>query len=387
MIDRRNVWVLAVTLGAAVTAIYTWIRVVPLYLRDLGAGDGQVSWAMFSFAIAFRLPQFAGGWLADRLGRKRVAVWATAAMAACYLLIAVAPSWRLVTAAICGCWAIGAIQWPAIAALAADSVPAERRGRAMGLVEAFGMGGMTLGPLLGAWAVGEGRSPGETWAALLLITGCVYVAATFARQLLLRETPSRPREEGSRAPAGLGVLALILSVHALSFAVYFLTTDGPVLSFYVEDEKIGTARTVQYVYFWGGLAAMATALVSGWLADRIGPGRVIVLGSLASAALLAPFVVGARTPSLDLWIFGLLVVSGEIYYIGYVKLITTAAPPGRSGLYLGLGGTAVGLVASWAMVWAGRLYQESHQAPMVAAAAVQVAAIVLALPLLAKRFN
>jgi MFS family permease len=385
--DRRNVWVLAVTVGAALTAIYAWMRVLPLHLRQLGADETQASWALFCLAVAFRLPQLAGGWIADRLGRKRVAVGATLAMAACYAAIAVAPTWKLVTAAVCTCWAIGAIQWPAMAALAADSVPADRRGRAMGLLESAGMAGMTLGPLLGAWAVGEGRSTEGSWRPLLFATCGVYVVATVVRQVLLREAGPRPLEAERSARTGFGLLSLLLAVHALSFAVYFLTTDGPVLSFYVVDDKIGTAATVQDVYFWGGLAAMAAAFAAGWLADRIGPGRVIVLGSVASAALLAQFVLGPRAPSSDLWLFGLMLVAGEIYFVGYQKLITGAAPPGRAGLYVGLGGTTVGLLASWAMVWAGQLYRVSHVSPMAAAAVVQVAAVVLALPLLAKRFN
>jgi MFS family permease len=380
------VWVLSGTIVGTITALYSWNRVISLYLRELGATDREIGWAYFCFTLAYRLPQILGGALTDRVGRKAIVVTGTFGMATGYALVAHVPRWEHVVLSICLVWVIGALQWPALAAMVAESVPERERGKALGLLEAGSMLGLTLGPLLGE-QVCAARPLAEAWRLLLLGSMAVYALCGLARLAGLREVTA---EEGSpppaRAPFPWSALVIPLGVTVLTFAAFFLTTDGPVLGLYIEDEAGGSPATVQTVGFYGGLAAMAGALAAGLLADRLGAGRTMLLTSLASAALLAPMAAGAFRPRSELVLFALLFIPGEAYVVAYQKLVTSVAPRSR-GLSVGVVGSAVGLAASWAMVLGGDLYARGHRLPLVAAFAVQAAAAVLGLGLLRARYN
>jgi len=382
----RNVWVMSLTIVGTITALYSWNRVISLHLRDLGASDREIGWSYFCFTLAYRLPQILGGALTDRLGRKAIVVAGTFGMAAGYVLVGLAPRWDQVVAAICLVWMIGALQWPALAAMVAESVPENERGRAMGLLEAGSMIGLTLGPLIGE-RVCAVEPLSRAWRHLLLGSMAVYSLCGCARWALLRETRAQTPETQGPAAFPWRAVLLPLAVTVFTFATFFLTTDGPVLGLYVKDDVGGGPETVQTVGFYGGLAAIAGALGAGFLADRLGAGRTMLLTSVVSAFLIAPMAAGLFKPRSELTLFALLFIPGEAYIVAYQKLITSLAPRSRRGLSVGVVGSAVGLAASWAMVLGGELYTRGHRLPFVAALTVQVAAVLVGLTLLRRRYN
>ncbi len=383
----RNVWVLSLTILCTLAALFSWSRIIALYLRHLGASEVQIGWGFFCYALAYRLPQVAGGLLADRIGRKAIVVLGTFGMAAGYVAVAFAPTWGLLVGAICGCWMIGALQWPALVSLVADSVPEGRRGRAMGLLEACSMSGLTLGPLIGERVYAAAGGLASAWRILLLGTLAVYALCGVVRLALLRDVRlhSAPAAGPVRIPWAL--LAVPLAATVLSYVSWFLTTDGPIMALYIVDEAGGTPATVQAVGFYGGLAAVAGALVGGWVSDRLGAGRTMMLMTAATLAVLVPLGFGDLSARGRVALFVLLFLPGEAYLVAYNKLITSTGPREGRALAVGLVGTAVGLAASWAMILGGAAYHSNHDWPLAAAACSQALAVALGLGLLRRRYN
>lgn len=382
----RNVWVMALTIVGTLTAMFSWNRIFWLMLRDRGATEAQVGWAAFFLLLAYRLPQVLGGLLADRRGRKAIVVLGTFGMAAAYLAVAEAPGWKLPVVALGSVWLIGALQWPSLVSLVADSVPEGHRGRAMGLLESGSMIGITLGPLLGEQVLGRAGLAGAV--RILLLGSCgAYAACGVLRWILLREgvRHGAPGDEGAAFPWAR--LLAPAGVTVLMFMLFFLTTEGPILAFYIKDELGGRDELVQRVAFHGGLGSIAGALAAGWLSDRLGAGRVMALSAVLTGALSLLLAAGAVPTGLVPFLLAALFAPGEAFLVAYQKLITSVGPAARRGLAVGLVGTAVGLTSSWALVLGGTLYEEGHRRPFIAAAAAGALAVGASLVLCRGRFN
>jgi MFS family permease len=143
----------------------------------------------------------------DRHGRRAVYVTCLAAFGAGSLLVAAAPAfaWLLVGRAVQAAGAGGLL--PVAAAVVADTFPAEKRGRALGLIGAvFGVA-FVLGPLLGGLLLRYG------WRWLFLVN-LPLLAVLLPASLMLLPRGSRgtvPRFDWSGA-AALGVLLAALAL-------------------------------------------------------------------------------------------------------------------------------------------------------------------------------
>src|SRR5204862_2411688 len=73
-----------------------WKKFLPKYLEALGAGTPIIG--LFGTAEDFfdAVYQYPGGWIADRLGRRRAFLIFVALASAGYLIYLVSPSWPLV---------------------------------------------------------------------------------------------------------------------------------------------------------------------------------------------------------------------------------------------------------------------------------------------------
>jgi len=113
-----------------------WKKFLPRYLEALGAGT--VAIGFFGTARDFfdAIYQYPGGWLADRLGRRRAFLFFIALASVGYLICLFSPSWPFVFLglAFVMCWS--SMASPAIFAIIGDALPKARR--AMGFtVQAF----------------------------------------------------------------------------------------------------------------------------------------------------------------------------------------------------------------------------------------------------------
>lgn len=204
----------------------------PNYVRDLGGGPREIGYLTALMYGVMALSLLPGGWLADRLDRRRLmlANWAVASFAP--LLFAFARSW---TGLIPGVFLYAQFfGWPAMEAYVAGVVPKASLGRAFALTNSGYALGATLSPLLGALLL-----PHLGMRGLFLLAFLAFVGSTF---LIGRLHPQRPRvrADPSAAPAFPAALwpwvAVFAGVSLVSAAL------RPFLPVFLED-RFGVGRS------------------------------------------------------------------------------------------------------------------------------------------------
>ena len=346
MTPRRNVPILMATVAAMLVARLTWSRLLPTYYATLGATERQIGTAFTLFSAAFALFQLLGGLLADRIGRKPVAVLPIFGVAVSVAWMARATDWRSLLVGHVSLAVFASLQSPGFTALLAESVPPEERGRAFGAVSLASRVANAAGPAIGAWLLTFFVLP-----TLLWITVAVGVVVSLVRLLLLEETlhrvPTTSPEGPPPAPSSpsRSVFLSFLLIGALYTLLFNLLFGGPFIALHARQAMGLDDRGLNLLFALGDGAAIFAAPLAGWLGDRIGHRRMMAgagigmsLGLLAWS-LLPPGPLGALC-------FVLAAVCGPAAAIAYNTLLTGTVGPARRGAFVGLMGTLTGLLGS-----------------------------------------
>jgi MFS family permease len=145
-----------------------------------------VFWAIYLFLnLLVVLP---GGYVADKMGRKRVLVLMTFLTALAYLLFSGSPLWWFLFLPQ-ALLAVATLSYPARDAILADSMPERRRSTGFAIVLALSSVGWTFGPLVGGYFYDNAAVWGIR-AAFLVSTVCSLIAGSLY-YLFLKETLQR----------------------------------------------------------------------------------------------------------------------------------------------------------------------------------------------------
>ena len=188
----RTLW-LATALHAF-THIYQ-VALIPLYLliqKDLGlASEGEATLLVTTLSIAYFLPSYPMGILADRISRKKLLGLGLAINALGFIGLAFAPNYGIALGCAILAGLGGSFYHPAATALVARLYPHET-GKALGKV---GMGaslGFFLGPLYAGW-----RAEFAGWRQPVLELGFVGLVGAALFMLLAKEN----KPSGNKAMA------------------------------------------------------------------------------------------------------------------------------------------------------------------------------------------
>src|SRR6185436_13506440 len=103
---------------------------MPAYLTVLGASGLVVGLFGSCKDLLDGLYQYPGGWLADRVGRRRALLLFTMLAMVGYATYAIAHNWRIVFVGLLGVMAWKSGAFPTTFAVIGDSLPRERRAMA-----------------------------------------------------------------------------------------------------------------------------------------------------------------------------------------------------------------------------------------------------------------
>ena len=204
---QRVVVTIAVMMAVLLQVLDTTIANValPHMQASLSATQDTINWVLTSYIVASAIALPIAGWLADKVGRKRLLVWSVIGFTVASVLCASALSltemvlFRAIQG-VCGAFLI-----PLAQATLFDINPREKHGQAMALFGGGIMIGPILGPVLGGWLTDS-----YNWRWVFLVNLPVGVICTL---LLVRFLPKT--EQHARRFDMFGFILLAVAIGSL----------------------------------------------------------------------------------------------------------------------------------------------------------------------------
>jgi DHA2 family multidrug resistance protein len=202
---RRALVTIAVMLAVLIQVLDTTIANValPHMQASLGATQESVNWVLTSYIVASAIAIPIAGWLADRIGRKRLLVIAVIGFTIASLLCAVAQNLGQMVAFRIIQGMTGAFLVPLSQATLFDINPPAKHAQAMALFGGGIMIGPILGPLLGGWLTDS-----FNWRWVFLVN---IPIGTLATVMLLRYMPRIPLHRRKFDLIGFALIGLFLA--------------------------------------------------------------------------------------------------------------------------------------------------------------------------------
>ncbi|MBF6297007.1 MFS transporter [Nocardia amamiensis] len=267
-------WVLAV-LGVAQLMVVLDATVVNIALpaaqQDLGFSDGDRSWVVTGYALAFGSLLLLGGRLSDLFGRRNTFIVGLVGFAVASAVGGAATSFEMLVAARVGQGVFGALLAPAaLSLLTVTFTEPSERAKAFGIFGAVAGTGGAIGLLLGG-ALTEWAS----WRWVMFVNLAFAAVALVGAVLLLAKHASTERPK-------LDIPGTVVVTAGLFGIVYGFS----------HAESDGWTNGVTLAFLIGGTALLA---VFAWLETRVAhpllPVR-IVLDRMRGTSYLTVFVMG-----------------------------------------------------------------------------------------------
>lgn len=331
--DRRNVYLFGATSFLNDTASEMAYWILPAFLSTIGAGPAQlgiIEGIAESVAAAAKL---FSGYLSDRLPRRKPLVVAGYAVAnAVKPLLAVVTSWwQVLFIRFADRTAKGMRNSPRDV-MVAESVPADQRGSAFGLLQAMDSAGAIAGPLLALFILTHHGARAVFWAAA--VPGALAVLVVW---LFVRETGQR----GAAASAKPLDFTLRPQLpwrfhYVLAAVALFSLGNSSDMFLILRAENAGIA--IAYAPLLGlvfNITYTLTSWPAGRLSDKIPRHFVAAAGYLVFAGVYVTF---AAAPS-RLAIWAAMASYGLFYSLTNPvlrALVVDHAPRAKRGRALGL---------------------------------------------------
>lgn len=289
-LDAGTVLAMAATCGFAVANIYYNQPMMADMARTFGVPEAAAGAVPTATQIGYAAGLFFLTPLGDRLERRRLILVQLAALVLALVAAAVAPSFAVLTAASL---LVGALSTVAqqVVPMAAHLASPDRRGRVIGIV----MSGLLIG-ILGARTLSGFVAQYLDWRAMFWIAAGLMVAiSALVRLVLPRVAPSSdlsyPQLLGSlwtllRAEPVLREAAVVGALLFGAFSAFWST-----LTLHLASPAYHLGPAAAGLFGLVGIAGVLAAPLSGRLADKGSPRRVVGFGILC---VLAAFVCFAR---------------------------------------------------------------------------------------------
>src|SRR5258705_5679769 len=276
-----------------------WKKFLPKYLEALGASTPLIG--LFGTAEDFfdAIYQYPGGWIADRLGRRRAFLIFIALASAGYLVYYFASSWPLVFVGLALAMAWQSMASPAIFAIIGDSLPRDRRAMGFTLQSILKRVPIVIAPVIGgAMIVSLGIVKG-VHAGLLITLALAAVTLLLVLKVNIAIRASPPTNIAGVGRSFHSVLKALLISDVIIRMCEGMTEVLSIL--YVTNvQRFSTARYGTLI----GIQMIVSILVyipAGKIADRIGRKPFVII-TFISFALFPLAVIVART-------FGFLILA------------------------------------------------------------------------------
>jgi MFS family permease len=377
---------LLASLGVSIATV-----ALPVLARDFQASVSQVQWVILAYLLAVTITIVSAGRLADLLGHRPVFLSGLAIFAAASALCAAAPSLGLLIVVRAAQGIGGAILMALSISIVRETVSKERTGSVMGLLGTMSAIGTALGPSAGGLVIAwSGWRAAFVALAVVALAGWGYAAAVLS--------PRARRGAGGKSFDWLGTLVLagVLTAFCLAVAgersgltvtasgsLFFGALLGGTILFVVIERRaafplvqlaalrsriisasLATNLTVSaimmstlvvgpfYLTFAlglnealvglvmavGPLTAAMSGVIAGWVTDRFGARRILVIGLGQTMAGLLCLSVLPNLTGVAGYILSLILLTPgfQLFLAANNTAVMVAAADDQRGMISGL---------------------------------------------------
>lgn len=386
----RNIVVIALTQTMFMVVATLWWPFWSRYIVELGATKYQIGLVFMCEQISQLILQLPGGYLADRLGRKKVILLSSVFRGISPLIYLATRSWyMIIPGMVLG--QVSSMMQPAVNAMIAESMPRENRAASFSVYRMLTFSPMIFTALVGGLIVDRmGIVPGVRFCvALTIIVSWLNV---FIRWRYLEDNYTSGKSDSKdftlkgsmevlrTVPRAVWTLVLVASVSSFSVRLAF-----SYMFIYAEEVLAVTATQWGLVTTASSIVVTLLTVPSGLLSDRIGRKPCITVSRVLQPLMMIGFplsggfwavfssrIVGAIGEGFGGNVMGIM--GGHAWQ----ALVIDSIPRDRRGRVMGLMGTLVGLLSLPATVTGGYLYDNiSPQAPFQASFILGVLATVI----------
>lgn len=366
-LDKGVIAVAAVVvLGAIMSILDITVVTVAMqtFQQEFDATPAQVAWTMTGYTLALAAVIPLTGWAADRFGTKRLYLLAIVLFVAGSALCALATTLPMLVAFRVVQGLGGGMLMPLGMTILTRAAGPERVGRVMAIMGIPMLLGPIFGPILGGWLIDS-----ASWHWIFLINVPIGAAALIYAAIVLPRDHVQPSESFDwlgmvllspglalflygvstipetgtvfatkvLGPAALGLVLIVafvpwalnprnlhplvdlrlfqnrnMTVAIIAMSLFAISFFGAGLLFpqYFQLVRGEEAMDAGLLLAPQGLGAMITMPIAGVLADKIGPGKIVITSILVITAGMAMFATLTDTTSypfllLSLFIMGL----------------------------------------------------------------------------------
>jgi FSR family fosmidomycin resistance protein-like MFS transporter len=319
------------TMQSVIPAIF------PILKDKMNLSYTQIGWILFAINFTSSIMQPVVGMYSDRKPSPYLLPLGMASSLAGMLLLAFAPSYWVVLAAVC-LVGLGSAAFHPEGSRVSHLAAGSRKGLAQSIYQVGGNAGQSLAPIMTKLIfipLGQFGAIWFTGVAALAIAVQLYIARWY--KALLVETPVLVRNTVTRTMSPERRKQVRFAIIMLVFLVFVRSWYGVAMSsyyaFFLRDKYHITLDHAQdFIFLFLAAGAIGTFL-GGPIADRFGRRNVIFFSMLGSAplALLLPHV------SLG-WAYVLLFINGFILLSSFSVTVVYAQMlyPGKIGTMSGL---------------------------------------------------
>jgi MFS family permease len=350
---------------------------MPAYLAALGASGLVVGLFGSCKDLLDGLYQYPGGWLADRIGRRRALLLFTTLATAGYAVYAIAQSWPLVFVGLFGVMAWKSGAFPTTFAVIGDSLPRDRRAVAFSVQSVLVRVPRVIGAPTGGLLIASLGIVGGIRVSLVATLVLAFVVLAVQRYGF-REDPEVNRH-GDSAHIRAIFATMPLSLKRLLAAECIVRMGEGIAASFIVLFVIQTRHfsAVEYGTLYAVQQAVAIAfyLPGGRIADMSGRGPLIAL----TFVFFAVFPLAVRFATSFPALMAAFVLGGlkEIGEPARKSLIVDLAADHQRGRAVGVYYTIRNLLVFPAGIIGGLLWQRAPTLPLEVAFVVGAAGTVL----------
>jgi len=359
---KRERFFLLALAGIQFTHILDFMIMMPLgpqFIKALSINTHQFGLLLSSYTFAAAIAGVFATYYIDRFERRGLLL----RLYACFIVATVAcgfaPDYHSLFVARACAGAFGGILGSLVQTIVADSIPFERRGKALGTVMAAFSVSTVAGVPLSLFLANHIQFLG--WRAPFIFIGLISIIILIIGYRNIPKISGHLNhvQEGSRWKQLYEVVIAHHHLRAFLFMALIMLTGFsviPYIALYLTS-NVGVADSyISLIYLCGGIATLMSSRYIGHMADKYGKVKVFRVLAIVS---LVPLIVTTNLVPVPLWLVLInstaffILISGRM--IPAMAMVSQVATPQIRGTFMSLVGSTQMLASGIASVVAGMI--------------------------------